>query len=117
MKIYNNNLCDACQLGKLKKCSFKSKEEITTSKPLELIHMDLFGPSQTQSINHNRYVFVIVDHFSRFTWTLFVKNKSDAFDQFKTFFKIIQNLFSLKIKIIRSDHCGEFENNFFWKIL
>ena len=92
MKFKVNNLYDACQFEKLKRSSFKSKEEITTSKPVELIHMDLFGPSQIQSINHNRYVYVIVDDFSRFTWTLFLKNKSDAFDQFKTFSKRIQKI-------------------------
>ena len=63
MKFKVNNLCYASQFGKLKKSSFKSKDEITTSKPLELINMYLFGTSQTQSINQNKYVFVIVDVF------------------------------------------------------
>ena len=75
--------------------------------------MDLFGPTQVQSINHNRYVFVIVDDFSRYTWTIFMKNKSDTFENFKTFVKRIQNAKDLKIKNIRSDHGGEFENEDF----
>ena len=75
--------------------------------------MDLFGPTQIQSINHNRYVFVIVDDFSRYTWTIFMKNKSDTFEHFKTFFKGIQNIKNLKIKNIRSDHEGEFKNDLF----
>ena len=83
---------------------------ISTSKPLELLHLDLFGPSQILSINHSKYVFVIVDDYSRFTWTIFLKHKSDTFGCFKTFSKRIQNQFSLKIITIRSDHGGEFEN-------
>ena len=108
-----NNLCDDCQKGKLTKSSFKSKKNISTLQPLELLHMDLFGPTQVQSINHSRYVFVIVDDFSRYTWTIFMKNKSDTFEHFKTFVKRIQNTKDLKIKNIRSDHGGEFENDLF----
>ena len=43
-----------------------------TSRPLELIHMDLFGPTKTKSLNENRYVFVLVDDFSRFTRIFFM---------------------------------------------
>ena len=50
-----DSICDACQLGKLKKSSFKLKDAISTSSPLELLHLDLFGPSQVQSINHNNF--------------------------------------------------------------
>ena len=67
MNFKVNNICDSCQLGKLNKSSFKSKKVISTLQPLELLHMDLFGPTQIQSINHNKYVFVIVDDFSRYT--------------------------------------------------
>ena len=106
-------ICDACQLGKLKKSSFKLKDMISTSKPLELCYLDIFGPSQVQSINHSKYVFVIVDDYSRYTWTFFLKHKSDAFEIFKNFSKRIQKQHSFKIKTIRSDHGGEFENEKF----
>ena len=46
---------------------FKSIKDIMTSKPLELIHMNLFGPTKTKSLNGNHFVFVLVDDFSRFT--------------------------------------------------
>ena len=49
IKFKTENLCDACQLGKLTKFSFKSKKVISTLQPLELLHMDLFGPTQVQS--------------------------------------------------------------------
>ena len=96
MNFKVDSLCDACQLGKLRKNSFKLKDMISTSKPLELLHLDLFGPSQILSINHSKYVFVIVDDYSRFTWTIFLKHKSDTFECFKNFTKRIQNQLSIK---------------------
>ena len=99
MKFKDDNIYDACQLGKLKKSPFKLKNIISTSKPLELLHLDLFSPSQVQSINHNKYVFVVVDDYSRYTWTIFLKPKSDAFELFKNFAKRIQNQLSLKTKL------------------
>jgi hypothetical protein len=75
--------------------------------------MDLFGPSRTKSFGGNVYALVIVDDFSRYTWTLFLVQKSDAFKAFKKYAKQIQNEKSLTITSIRSDHGGEFQNTFF----
>ncbi|CAL9098115.1 unnamed protein product, partial [Musa textilis] len=44
MKFVKDKVCDACQLGKQIKTSFKSKNQISTTRPLQLIHLDLFGP-------------------------------------------------------------------------
>ena len=66
-----DKFCDACQFGKQVKSTFKSKKFISTSRPLQLLHMDLFGPSRTASLDGKHYAFVIVDNFSRFTWVLF----------------------------------------------
>ena len=92
----------------IRKISSKSKTNISTKQPSELLHLDLFGPTQIRSINHNKYVFVIVDDFSRYTWTLFFKHKSDTFGMFKIFAKRIKTQMNLKIKNTRSDHGGEF---------
>lgn len=67
LKFEKNHICDACQLGKLTQTSFKVKDIITTTKPLQTIYMDLFGPTRTASIGGKRYVFVIVDDYYRFT--------------------------------------------------
>ena len=58
-----------------------------TSRPLELIHMDLFGPTKTKSLNENRYVFVLVDDFFRFTWIFFLEHKDQGFLHFNVFRK------------------------------
>ena len=72
--------------------------------------MDLFGPLRIMSFGGNYYGLVIVDDFSRYTWTLFLSHKSQAFSAFKRLAKIIQNQKDLKIACIRSDHGKEFEN-------
>jgi len=59
-------LCEACQKGKQVKDSFQSKN-VSTSKPLELLHIDLFGPSRTMGLGGTYYGLVIVDDYSRFT--------------------------------------------------
>jgi len=66
-----NRMCEACQKGKQTKVSFKPKNVVSTERPLEMLHMDLFGPSRIMSLGGNLYALVIVDDFSRYTWTLF----------------------------------------------
>jgi len=68
------------------------------------LHMDLFGPSRVMSFGGSYYALVIVDDYSRYTWTLFLIHKNDAFHAFMRLAKVIQNKKSLKIISIRSDH-------------
>ena len=65
------------------------------------------------SFGGNYYALVIVNDYSRFTWTLFLTHKKDVFHAFKKLAKIIQNKKNLNIASIRSDHGGEFENKDF----
>ena len=65
-----NKVCEACQMGKQIKTSFKNKNFISTSRPLELLHMDLFSPLRTISLGDKSYAFIIVDDFSRYIWVL-----------------------------------------------
>ena len=113
IKFIKDNVCDACQLGKQIKGSFKSKNQISTSRPLQLIHMDLFGPISTSSLGGSKYAFVIVDYYSRYTWTYFLKHKNEYFRYFTKFCKLVQNEKGFMISSIRSDHGGEFQNHDF----
>nr|GEX06744.1 retrovirus-related Pol polyprotein from transposon TNT 1-94 [Tanacetum cinerariifolium] len=72
--------------------------------------MDLFGPSIVRSYKVNRHTLVIVDDYSRYTWTRFLKDKTEAFDQFKIFGKKTQNQLGCTILSIRTDHGREFDN-------
>jgi hypothetical protein len=83
---------------------------MTTSRPLELLHMDLFGPVAYLSIGGSKYGLVIVDDFSRFTWVLFLQDKSETQGTLKRFLRRAQNEFELKVKKIRSDNGSEFKN-------
>ena len=70
--------------------------------------MDLFGPPQTKNIGGNYYDLVIVDDYSRFCWTFFLRSKDETFSAFTRFAKLSQNKLNSKIVAIRSDHGGEF---------
>ena len=62
-----DKICDACQFEKQARNSFKSKNLVFTSRPLELLHINLFGPMDVLSMGGKSYEFVIVDDYSRFT--------------------------------------------------
>jgi len=112
-KFEKDGICEACQRGKQTKVSFKPKNCISTERPLELLHMDLFGPSKTMSLGGNYYALIIVHDFSRFTWTLFLAAKNETFYTFKKLAKVLENEKGSKIVSLRSDHCGEFQNENF----
>ncbi|GKB57054.1 retrovirus-related pol polyprotein from transposon TNT 1-94, partial [Tanacetum coccineum] len=99
----------ACKIGKQAHAS-QAKNIVSTTRCLELLHMDLFGPSFVWSYGGNRYTLVIVDDYSRYTWTRFLKDKTEAFDQFKIFSRKIQNQLGCLIVSIRTDHGIEFDN-------
>ncbi|KAK0583521.1 hypothetical protein LWI29_037786 [Acer saccharum] len=108
-----NGICGPCQQGKQTKSMHKKGKYLSTKEPLELLHMDLMGPMQTESLGGKRYIFVCVDDFSRFTWTYFLREKSETFDKFKMLCTKLQNEMNSNIrsiKRIRSDHGREFEN-------
>jgi len=67
LKFEKDRLRDTCQQGKQVRVSFKSKNIVSTTQPLQLLHMDLFGPSITMSFGGNYYALVIVDDYSRYT--------------------------------------------------
>ena len=63
----------------------KRKKEIFTSRPLELLRIDLFGPNRVASMSGKIYAFVIVDDYSRFTWVIFLSHKDKAYSSFVKF--------------------------------
>jgi transposase InsO family protein len=83
---------------------------MSTSKTFELLHIDLFGLTTYTSIGRNKYGFMIMDDFTKYTWMFFLVDKSDVFATFKTFIKRIHNEFETTIKKVRSDNGSEFKN-------
>ncbi|KAJ9558313.1 hypothetical protein OSB04_012927 [Centaurea solstitialis] len=102
--------CVACLKGKQHKNSHKSKEVNTISSPLQLLHMDLFGPTNVMSIGKKSYCLVIVDDYSRFTWVYFLRTKDETSGLIKPFVTRVENKTNLRVKVIRSDNGTEFKN-------
>ncbi|KAJ9552664.1 hypothetical protein OSB04_016709 [Centaurea solstitialis] len=105
-----DSLCPACQMGKMKRSSHKSKTESSCQSPLEMLHMDLCGPMRIQSISGKKYILVMVDEYSRYTWLEFLRMKSEAPELIIKFIKRIQVLLQLPVRKIRSDNGTEFKN-------
>ncbi|GKA62044.1 retrovirus-related pol polyprotein from transposon TNT 1-94 [Tanacetum coccineum] len=73
-KICQGSTCLSCEMSKAKRSSFKTKAVPSSKGRLNLLHMDLCGPMRVASINGKKYILVIVDDYSRYTWTLFPTN-------------------------------------------
>ncbi|GJX50134.1 putative ribonuclease H-like domain-containing protein [Tanacetum coccineum] len=75
----NDHTCVACNKGKQHKVSYKAKTAVSSfSEPLQMLHMDLFGPTSVRSISHKFYCLVITDAFSRFSWVFFLAKKDET---------------------------------------
>ncbi|GJS19372.1 retrovirus-related pol polyprotein from transposon TNT 1-94 [Tanacetum coccineum] len=107
---YDKHFCDACKIRKQAHASHKAKNIVSTKRCLELLHMDLFGPSAIKSYGGNLYTLVVVDDYSRYTWTRFLKTKNEAFEKFEILSRKIQNQLGSSIIAIRTDHGREFDN-------
>jgi transposase InsO family protein len=83
---------------------------MTTTRPLEMLHIDLFGPITYISIGGNKYGLIIIDNYSRFTWVFFLQDESETEEVLKKFLRMAQNEFDIKVKKIRSDNGTEFKN-------
>lgn len=103
-----NEVCAGCLLSKQAKKGFPQQTEFHAKKALELIHGDLCGPISQNTSGGNRYIFLIVDDFTRVMWAYLLKNKNDAFDAFKKFRVLVENSPEKRIGTFRTDRGGEF---------
>ncbi|GKB12621.1 putative ribonuclease H-like domain-containing protein [Tanacetum coccineum] len=106
----NDHTCVACQKGKQHKASCKTKHVSSISQPLQMLHMDLFGPTSVRSINHKTYCLVVTDDFSRFSWVFFLATKSETSGILKKFITNVKNQLNHKVKVIMSDNGTKFKN-------
>nr|GEZ54713.1 integrase, catalytic region, zinc finger, CCHC-type, peptidase aspartic, catalytic [Tanacetum cinerariifolium] len=90
LKFEKDHLCSACAMGKSKKKPYKPKFEDTNQEKLYLLHMDLCGPMRVASISGNKYILVIVNDHSQFTWVKCLRLKDEALDFIIKFLKMIQ---------------------------
>ncbi|KAK1644078.1 hypothetical protein QYE76_061883 [Lolium multiflorum] len=105
-----DRVCSACVAGKQLKKKHPIKSIVTTSRPLELLHLDLFGPSHYDTLGGSKYGLVIVDDYLRYSWVFLLKSKDETHREFITFAKKAQRTYESEIKAIRTDNGTEFKN-------
>nr|GEX57449.1 hypothetical protein [Tanacetum cinerariifolium] len=110
LKFEKDHLCSACAMGKSTKKTFKPKSKDTNQEKLHLLHMDPCGPIRVKSFNGKKYILVIVDDYSRFTWVKFLRSKDETPDFIIKFLKMIQVRLKVPVRRIRTDNGTEFVN-------
>ncbi|GKB50192.1 retrovirus-related pol polyprotein from transposon TNT 1-94, partial [Tanacetum coccineum] len=105
-----NIICSACEQWKIHRKHHKSKTDFASNKPLYLLYMDLCGLMCVESINGKRYVLVVVDDYSRYTWVFFLHSKDEASEVIISFIKKTQVNLQLQVQCIRTDNSTEFKN-------
>ncbi|GJS52012.1 putative ribonuclease H-like domain-containing protein [Tanacetum coccineum] len=109
-KYGKDHLCSAYERGKSKKASHPPKLVPIDHSKLELLHMDLCGPIRVATINGKKYILVIVDDFSRYTWVYFLRSKDETLEIIKKFITQAQLNYKAKVCKIRTDNGTEFKN-------
>ncbi|GJY41721.1 retrovirus-related pol polyprotein from transposon TNT 1-94 [Tanacetum coccineum] len=110
LKFEKDHLCSACAMGKSKKQSHKPKFDDTNQEKLYLLHMDLCGPMRVASLNGKKYILVIVDDYSWFTWVKFLASKDEAPYFIIKFLKMIQVRLNAPVRNICTDNGTELVN-------
>nr|GEZ81087.1 retrovirus-related Pol polyprotein from transposon TNT 1-94 [Tanacetum cinerariifolium] len=103
LKFVKDHLCSSCEIGKAKRKSFYTKNTPSSKRRLQLLHMDLCGPMRVASINGKRYVLVIVDDYSRYTWTHFLRSKDETPEVLINFLRLVQRGLQAQVRIVRTD--------------
>ncbi|KAJ9565735.1 hypothetical protein OSB04_001701 [Centaurea solstitialis] len=111
IKFEQEEMCPGCEKGKMKRASHPPKPEQGSKSPLSLLHMDLCGPMKYQSLAGRKYILVIVDDFSRYTWTKFLKTKDETSSLIINFIKAVQLQLKLPVQTVRTDNGTEFKNS------
>ncbi|GJZ59471.1 retrovirus-related pol polyprotein from transposon TNT 1-94, partial [Tanacetum coccineum] len=110
LKSTKDHLCLACQMGKSKKESHRPNPEPSTNEKLQMLHMDLCGPMRVARINRKKYILVIVDDYSWFTWLKFLRMKDEALEITIKFLKQAQVSLKEIVRYLRTDNDTEFIN-------
>nr|GEZ03928.1 retrovirus-related Pol polyprotein from transposon TNT 1-94 [Tanacetum cinerariifolium] len=110
LKFVKDHLCSSCELGKAKRKSFQTKTTPSSKRRLQLLHTDLCGPMRVESINGKKYVLVIVDDYSRYTRTHFLRSKDETPKVLTNFLRLVQRGLHTHVRIVRTDKGMEFLN-------
>nr|GEU87534.1 hypothetical protein [Tanacetum cinerariifolium] len=110
-KYAKEHLCPSCEQGKSKRSSYPPKPVLNSKQRLHLLHMDLCSLMRVASINGKRYVLVIVDDYSRYTWVHFLITKYETPEVIKNFLKKFYVRLQAPIIIVCTDNRTKFKNH------
>ncbi|GKF07189.1 retrovirus-related pol polyprotein from transposon TNT 1-94, partial [Tanacetum coccineum] len=110
LKCVKDQPCSSCELDKAKRSTFKTKTALSSKGWLNLLHMNLCGPMRIERINEKKYILVIVDDYSRYTWTHFLRSKDVTPEVLKDFLKMIQRNLQDQVITVHTDRGMKFLN-------
>ncbi|GJZ61549.1 zinc finger, CCHC-type containing protein [Tanacetum coccineum] len=110
---HTTQVCDVCLIGKHSRAPFPKKAKARSTSPLDLVYGDLCGPITPPTPSGKKYIFLLVDDYSRYMWVYFLTTKDQAFDTFKEYKKSTENELRTTLKMLRTDRGGEFTSNEF----
>ena len=119
--FYDDQCCEPCALGKMHRLPFPKQSLNRASRELEIVHTDLCGPMQVESMGGSRYMLTFTDDFSRYTVVYFLKKKSEVLSKFVEYVNFVENKNKHHLKqlnvinCIRSDNGGEYTSSDFAK--
>lgn len=100
--------CETCMEAKATRLPFPKQAQKKSKSVCELIHTDVCGPMQTESMSKKRYLMTMIDDYSRFAMIYFLREKSEVNEKVREYVALVQNKFNRKPKVIRSDRGGEY---------
>ncbi|GJY93712.1 retrovirus-related pol polyprotein from transposon TNT 1-94 [Tanacetum coccineum] len=103
LKYVKDQLCSSCVVTKAKKDFIQDKGCSKFKRTVKLLHMNLCRLMRVESINEKKYILVIVDDYSRYTWTLFLRSKDKTPEVLKDFLKMIQCNLQAQVITVRTD--------------
>jgi transposase InsO family protein len=114
--IESNFHCKGCKLGKQIQLPYLSSASYST-RPFQLIHSDVWGPAPFPTKEGHKYHVIFIDDHSRYTWSFFMKHRSELYSIYQSFTRMIHTQFSSSIKNFRSDSGGEYLSDRFRRFL
>ena len=108
--IANDNVCDSCVIGKHSRTKFPKQTQHIAKVGFDLVHSDVCGPLQTESLGGSRYLLTLIDDYSRYTRVYFMRHKSEATEIIKNYMQLVKTQFEVTVKWLRTDGGVEYVN-------
>ncbi|GJV25900.1 ribonuclease H-like domain, reverse transcriptase, RNA-dependent DNA polymerase [Tanacetum coccineum] len=106
-------ICDVCLIGKQNRAPFPKKVKTRSTSPLDLVYGDLCGPITPPTPSGKKYIFLLVDDYSRYMWVYFLSTKDQVFDTFKEYKSTVEKELRTTLRMLRTDRGREFTSNEF----